>query len=202
MRRGARALGALVCALAGSASAEENPRAIEGRCSVRVFASSTLHDFEGSAPCALLSIVPPDANGFYRARAEVMVAQIETGISARDNKMREMFDAKRHPRIVASFDAIDPSALRAGRPEALRFRLSIHGVERAVTPALSSWSEAPAGSARFRASFELSLREFGMEPPLALGFLRVDDRVRVAVEVELDARPAQSSTATPAPTER
>jgi polyisoprenoid-binding protein YceI len=112
---------------------------------------------------------------------------MDTGISARDRKMREMFEAKRFPRITASFDPVDPSALRSGAASAMRFRLSIHGVERSVAPAISGWSEVPGKSARFRATFKLSLRDFGMKPPVAMGFMRVDETVRVEVAVELTA---------------
>ena len=162
--------------------------AIDGRCTVQFFATSTLHDFEGSAPCAVLAIDPPDANGAYSARAEVVVAQLDTGISARNKKMREMFEAKRFPRISGSFERIDPNALRRGSAGAITFRISIHGVERSVAPILSGWSEAPGKSASFRATFALSLRDFGMEPPVAMGFIRVDETVKVEVAVELTAR--------------
>ena len=169
---------------AGAASALE----VVGRCSVRFYGSSTLHDFEGTAPCALLAIEPPDASGRYTARAEVVVAQMKTGNDSRDKRMREMFEAKKFPRILATFASVDPAALRAGQPGALPFRLAIHGVERPVTPSLKGFQEQPGTSARFEASFPLSLKEFGMEGPVVMGFLRVDDRVRVVVSVELTAK--------------
>jgi polyisoprenoid-binding protein YceI len=175
-------LGAL---LAASAPLVAQTQEIAGRCAVRFFGTSTLHDFEGSAPCALLAIDAPDANGRYAARAEVAVAQMETGISARDRKMREMFEAKKFPRIVASFGAIDAAALRAKGANALPFQLTVHGVTRSVTPVVSGFSEVPGKSARFTATFELSLAAFGMEAPVAMGFVRVGDGVRVAVDVEL-----------------
>ena len=63
---------------------------VAGRCSVKFFSTTTLHDFEGEAPCALLAIDAPDAQGRYVARAEVEVARIETGISARDEKLNDV----------------------------------------------------------------------------------------------------------------
>lgn len=162
---------------------------VAGRCSVVVFATSTLHDLEGRAPCAQLAIEGPDAGGAYRAHAEVAVDQLDTGIAARNRRMREMFEAERYPRIAAAFASVDPDALRARRAGALDFQLAIHGVERKVIPELSDWSEVPGKRAHFRASFELSLADFGLEAPVAMGFVRVDDRVRVEVDVELEARP-------------
>ncbi len=161
---------------------------VAGSCTVQFFGTSTLHDFEGEAPCALLAIAAPDASGRYGARAEVAVAQMKTGISARDKKMREMFAAKRFPRIVASFASVDPASLRAQRPGALPLHLAIHGVERDLAPVLSNFSEVAGKSARFRATFELTLSDFGMEAPVAMGFIRVDDKVKVVVDVELAAK--------------
>ena len=186
-RSGLRELAFSLLLFGSLVAARAEAQAIAGRCTVQVFATSTVHDFEGSAPCALLAIDPPDANGAYSARAEVLVAQLDTGISARNKKMREMFEAKRFQRIRASFERIDPNALRRGSGDAIPFRISIHGVERSVTPAISGWSEQPGKSARFRATFVLSLRDFGMEPPVAMGFIRVDESVKVEVAVELTA---------------
>ena len=39
--------------------------------------------------------------------------------------MRQTFEAKKFPRIVASFANVDPAALRAQRPAALPFRIVI-----------------------------------------------------------------------------
>lgn len=183
----ARVAAGLWLAAATAASAQPGTPPIVGTCAVRFFGTSTLHDFEGSAPCALLAIGAPDANGRHTARAEVAIARMETGISARDKKMRGMFEAKKFPWIVATFPPIDPAALRAQRAGALPFRLALHGVERDVAPTISGYSESPGRSARFRATFDLSLRDFGLEAPVAMGFIQVGDGVKVVVDVELVA---------------
>jgi len=182
---------ALACAIAvaGSAAADASPPAVAGKCSVQFFATSSLHDFEGEAPCSLLAIEPPDASGRYAARAQVEIAQLKTGISARDRKMREMFEAKKFPQITATFAELDAGAIRARASNALPFRIRVHGVERNVAPKLSRYAEEAGKSARFRAEFDLTLREFGLEPPVAMGFIRVNDEVHVVVDVELAARP-------------
>jgi hypothetical protein len=177
-----------VTVLSALAAARAPALDVEGRCSVRFFGTSTLHDFEGTAPCALLAIAAPDASGHYGARAEVAIAQMDTGISSRDKKMRAMFEAKKYPRIVATFASVDPAALRAAGPSALPFRIALHGVERDVAPAISRFVEVPGKSARFRATFTLALSDFGLEAPVALGFIQVDDKVRVEVDVELAAK--------------
>jgi polyisoprenoid-binding protein YceI len=168
-------------------------RALEvaGRCSVTFFATSTVHDFEGSAPCALLQIEQiekHDGPVHYRARAEVAVEALDTGIDARNRRMREMFEAQRYPKIAAVFADVQPEQVR-GSTGLLAFDLTIHGVTRRIGATTSDWSEVPSHqSARFRAAFDLSLSEFGLEAPVAIGFVRVADRVRVAVDVDLTAR--------------
>jgi polyisoprenoid-binding protein YceI len=186
---------AVACGVSAPCAAGALP--VAGSCTVRFFGTSTLHDFEGTAPCALLAIEPPDASGQYAARAEVAIARIETGNWRRDERMREMFEAEKFPRIVASFAAVDPAALRSQRAGALPFRLALHGVERNVAPEISGYAEEPGKRARFRAAFPLSLRDFKLEAPVVLGFVRVGDAVRVEVDVELfakgEARPARST---------
>jgi hypothetical protein len=173
-----------LAAVAAAASAQD----IVGSCTVQFFGTSTLHDWEGTAPCALLAIEAPDASGRYGARAEVAIAQMDSDNSSRDKRMREMFEATKFPRIVASFASVDPAELRAQRAGALPFRIALHGVEHDVAPTISNFSEVPGKSAHFRASFELTLEEFGLEAPVVMGFIRVDEKVKVVVDVDLSAK--------------
>jgi polyisoprenoid-binding protein YceI len=158
---------------------------------VTFFATSTVHDFEGGAPCAMLEIEEVEKDDhldIYRARAEITVVQLDTGIDARNRRMREMFEAERHPRITAVFAEIQPGQVR-GSAGTLAFDLTIHGVTRRVLATTSDWSEVPNHqTARFRAAFDVSLADFALEAPVAMGFVRVADRVRVVVEVELSSR--------------
>jgi polyisoprenoid-binding protein YceI len=186
VNRRARAAG-LACALWLAAPLAALALEVTGQCRVSFYGTATLHDFEGTGPCTL-AIEPPDASGAYRARAEVPVEQLDTGIDRRNATMREMFEAAKFPKITAAFERIDPEALRAKRRDALPFTLAIHGVERRVTPEISDWSETAGRSARFRATFPVVLTEFGMEPPTAAGLVRVGDRVRVVVDVELTTK--------------
>ncbi len=47
--------------LALGARARADAISVSGSCSVRFFASSTMHDFEGEAPCAAFAVEPPAA---------------------------------------------------------------------------------------------------------------------------------------------
>jgi hypothetical protein len=178
---------ASLAALVAYAAAGAQPSAIRGTCSVQFFATSTLHDFGGEAPCAVVAVEPPDASGRYAARAEVAIAQMTTGIAARDRRMREMFEAKKFPRVVVRCSGIDPSTVRARRAGALPCELAIHGVTHPVSPRLASYAEVDAKSASFEASFDVSLAQFGLEAPVVMGFVRVGDRVRVVARAELTA---------------
>ena len=161
---------------------------VAGRCRVTFFATATLHDFEGKAPCARLAIEPHGESGHYRGFAEVTVAQLDTGIAARNEKMREMFEAERYPVITAIFENIDSAGVRGQAQGMLPFAIEIHGVARGVKATTSGWSEVPDQQrAHFRAEFTVALSDFGMEPPSAVGLVRVGDQVRVVVDVDLTA---------------
>jgi len=143
--------------------------------------SSTLHDFEGTAAPVTFALAPTEA-GRWSAEVEVPVASLDTENEWRDQNLRAMFDAPRFPVVRARFAAVDPEALRVGRP--LSFVLEIRDVARAVTADVSDWDEDAEGAA-FEAQFTVSLREFGLAPPSALGVIEVGDEVRVRVRVEV-----------------
>jgi len=187
VRRARRAAAALAALAALAAPGSARALDVAGRCSVAFFATATLHSFEGKGPCAL-TIESPDASGAYRARAEVAVDQLDTGISGRNEKMREMFEAQKFPRITATFAKIQPGFVR-GPGGSLEFQLTIHGVTRPVVAQTSDWSEVPSHqSAHFRAAFDVALSEYGMEAPTAVGLVRVGDRVHVVVDVDLTTK--------------
>jgi polyisoprenoid-binding protein YceI len=193
MKRGwLRTLGCAGLALAGSATAVV-AEGIAGRCEVRFVAVSTLHDVEGRGACERFEI-ESEPGGTYRARVSVAVARLDTGLGARDARMREMFDAERYPQIEARFEAIDLGALRSGAPreasgETLTFTLRVRDREVRVVPSLSDFREAPDRSARFSARFALSLAELGLEAPSVLGVVRVEDRVEIEVDAALSGLP-------------
>ncbi len=170
---------------------------IEGSCALRFAASSTLHDFEGEAPCASVAIAPGAQGTGLAAVVEIEIAQLTTGIAARDARMREMFDAERFPRIRASATDLDLAALRRAAAEmapaeALAFELQIGAQQRRVVPRLSGWREAAGGSLHFLASFEVSLQSFGLQAPTVMSLVRVADRVRAEIEVEVRGLPPEA----------
>jgi hypothetical protein len=188
-------LAAAVLLLATRATAGE----VRGTCEIRFVGTSTLHDFSGNGRCrpfsAPLVRTPEGGTVLPLVELEIPVEEMKTGIGARDERMREMFHADRHPGIHAAARGIDADPLR-GRMRADRegkapigITLAIGGVERAI--------QATAGNLRedgnrvfFEIEFPVSLKEFGLAAPTVLGIIRVGDRVAVKGIFVLDVSEA------------
>jgi len=200
--RACRAVGLIVVlgsfAVAARVAADPASRGLEGECEIHFVGSSTLHDFSGqvhSHPFALAyRIDESGAPGSWSGSIEVPVAEMDTGIERRNRKMFEMFDADSFPLIVADFPRLGGDALARARSDDeidLDFDLTIREVTRPVAAKLSNWTETER-SASFDAEFELSLAEFGLEPPAVLGLIRVGDAVVVRAHVVVDGLPADA----------
>jgi hypothetical protein len=178
-----------------STAADPAPQDVQGRCEIRFFGSSTLHDFSGEVSARPFRLTPhfdaADGRMWWTGSIAVAVADMDTGIERRDRKMRAMFDADRFPHIGADLADVGSAALaraRSGVESDFDFSLTIRETRRPVTAKISNWTEA-AGRASFEAEFELSLESFGLEVPPVLGLIRVGDAVRVRAQVSLDRVP-------------
>lgn len=155
--------------------------AVRGAVTSRFAASSTLHDFSGSAPAANFT-VEPASNGSWTATVEVPVSTLTTENSLRDREMRKMFHAEEHPLLRAEFANIVPDEVRtSGR---LPFRLTIAGVTRDVIATVKNW-RATENHGALAAEFDVSLSAFGLKAPRTFIFV-VADSVHVATEVSLN----------------
>jgi polyisoprenoid-binding protein YceI len=187
-RRAIRLLwvGAVLAAAGVPARAED----VTGALRISFQATSTLHDFEGTAGGASVSLSQA-AGGAWSAEVRVPVAELDTGNGWRDEGMREMFDAARHPEIIARFRDIDADQVRSSG--VLPFVLRIRSVERPVQATVTDWRQT-SREASFEAAFDLSLASFELEAPSTL-FLRVGDRVRVTVHATLERSQAAPACA-------
>jgi hypothetical protein len=168
---------------------------VRGTCDFRFLGSSTLHDFEGTGRCLPFSApMHRTAEGkgvLALVEVEVPVAEMKTGISARDGRMREMFQADRYPAIRAAAGEVDADALRermrADREgkAPLEISLSIRGVERKI-PATAKNLRTEGNRVSFEIAFPVSLKEFGLSAPSVLGIIRVADQVAVTGSFTLD----------------
>ena len=170
-----------VCVFLTSAAIPARAQDVKGSLQISFQGTSTLHDFAGTAGPVSVSLWQA-ANGTWSADVSVPVAQLDTGNGWRDEGMREMFDAARHPRIIARFRDLD--ADRARSSGVLPFLLRIRSVERPVQASITAWRQTER-AASFEAAFELSLASFQLEAPQTL-FLRVGDSVRVTVRATLE----------------
>jgi hypothetical protein len=163
--------------IAAPASAEP----VGGSVRISFTASSTLHDFTGTAGSPAVSVAQ-DASRSWSGEVSVPVAQMNTGNGWRDGDMREMLDAANHPRIRGRFRELDPERVRSSG--LLPFSLQIRSVERPLQALVRNWRQSER-EASFDAAFDLSLQSFGLEAPQSF-FLSVDDIVHVLVHVTLE----------------
>ena len=179
---------ALLLLLAFPAGAQE----IQGTCAFRFQATSTLHDFAGSAACLpFRAELGTDAAGrrvLPSATVEIPVDGMETGNGKRDAQMRDMFRSDRFPNIRGAVRDVDVDGIREaiGREgkASLPIRLKIRDVERRVAATVTNL-RVEGDEAGFDLEFPISLSEFGLEPPTVFFFIRVGDRVVVRGNVRL-----------------
>lgn len=113
--------------------------------------------------------------------AEVRVADMRTGIGARDSHLRGTLHADSLPLIRFDLVGVDPGVAR-GDTIALTFQghLTLHGVQRTLRVP-GHVVRTPAGTA-IEARFSLDMREYGINPPVRL-VARVQPVVEVTVRL-------------------
>jgi polyisoprenoid-binding protein YceI len=169
----------LAGALLGGATARAQD--VRGELRVAFTATSTLHDFEGSAKPISVSLAQ-DPSGGWSADVTLPIAALSTGNGWRDESMRSMFEADRHPQLLGRFRGVDPEQVRSSG--ALAFVLRIRDVERPLTARVTHFQQGER-QASFDAAFDVSLAEFGIEAP-SLPFNHVGDVVHVTVHLDLE----------------
>jgi hypothetical protein len=118
----------------------------------------------------------------------VPVLGMDTDNERRDRQMRKMFDSERYPHIQGTIPPFDPFRIAAqlaappleGTP--LEFDLKIRDVSHRVQASAMNFQET-AGEISFEMEFPLSLKTYQLEPPTALGFIRVGDQIQVRMAI-------------------
>lgn len=173
---------------------------IRGTCHLRFLGVSTFHDFSGTVPCrpfqADLVRTPNGGTGIPVVEVDVLVEEMDTGNGSRDERMREMFQSDRFPRIHGTVKEIDVDRIRKEGEEAgggnapFDLALRIRDVERNVRATVSNLREE-GNRVGFDMEFSVSLGEFGLEAPSFLGIFRVRDKVTVTGNVLLEVSSKQ-----------
>lgn len=150
-------------------------------------AKSTLHDFTGACSrvegAFTVDLAHPEAG--IEGSVRIELAELITGIDARDEEMRERLDAGSSGRIVfeaASFEpgAVDPEARRVAGT--IRGTMTIRGRTRELAMAV----EAHVDEARrlvIEGEAPLRLTDYGVSVPKKLGLISMEDEVRVWVHL-------------------
>jgi hypothetical protein len=176
---------------AGTAIAESD--VWQGRAAIEFHATSTLHDFSGTAQADpfffLVALDGPSAT--LGGTAIVAVAQMDTRHAKRDANMRKMFDAELFSIITGVVEPIriDPTT----RPQ-VPLLLTIRDRTQTVPAKLAGW-RMDNGILRFELAMSLSLQKSGLTPPVLFGFIKVGDAVAVRIHVDLEKPP--DATAAP-----
>lgn len=156
----------------------------KGEASVRFSGTSTLHDWEGSAP-ALPFRAEVEAEGAAPSRLRCVVrlpiAGMDTANADRDENLRKVMRASEHPEILARAE-VRPAGGRM--PETVALELVVLGEVRRVEARASGWSVS-GDRVSVDLEFPVSLDAWGIERPSFLMFIRVGDEVRVRIRVVL-----------------
>lgn len=171
---------------------------LEGRCEIKFFGRSTLHDFQGKVDCQPFSLASTARTDgveiIQRPTIKVLVREMSTGNSARDKKMLAMFEQGTYPEIHGLFNDLDPEQMlqhlkaETGNPATLEFELLIRQQTRRIQAPVRDLNVTQERIS-FVVDFPLALSDFRLEPPSFLGMIRVDDQVRVEVHVVLLRQP-------------
>lgn len=164
---------------------------IRGTCNLRFLGVSTLHDFSGTVRCrpfqASLLRNPDGGTGIPVVEVDVPVDEMDTENGSRDERMREMFQSDRFPRIHGTVKEIDVDRIRkeGGGSASFDLALRIRDAERNVRATVTNLREEE-NRVGFDVKFSVSLEEFGLEAPSFLGIFRVRDKVTVTGNVLLE----------------
>jgi polyisoprenoid-binding protein YceI len=130
------------------------------------------------------AVVQPDGRVLVMVRAPV--SSFDSGDSNRDAHMQEALEVGKFPFVVLKATGLDPRLVEQGAkggPLALEAEIDLHGVKRPLSLPVTV-ELLPDGTARARASFEVSLEAHRVERPSLL-FVKIEDACRIEAELFL-----------------
>ena len=102
-----------------------------------------------------------------------------TGNEKRDRNMHQMLKTNAFPNIHG---AVGGAPVPASAGTNVNLTLKIRDKTRVLPVRITAWTET-AQEIKFRADWELSLKEYGLKPPSVIGVIRVGDRVKLEADV-------------------
>ena len=178
------------------ASAEQAPPAVgaaderlvytivPGSSRATFYAHATGHDFSGTTT---------DVRGHARfgsqgpvtdlsGEVRVGAADLDTGIGKRNEEMRRLLETEAHPDLVLRVRSLTMGNPAGAPPAAAKLdvELEVRGVRKPLRVPISL--EAAQDAYVARGEFPLDIRDFGIDPPRAMLFIRMDPAVRVEFE--------------------
>jgi polyisoprenoid-binding protein YceI len=156
---------------------------------VRFDATSTLHDFGGTvhAQPFMLQV----SSNRWSAEGDVLSGMMNTASAKRDQNMHEMFKTNDYPRIHGK---VAQAAVPASGTTNATLSLKIRDQEHDLPVVVSAWSETDS-NVTFRAEWDVSLKQFKLNPPSVLGVIRVGDVVHLSADVSASKTAALTNSA-------
>jgi polyisoprenoid-binding protein YceI len=141
---------------------------------------STLHNFEGQAAVQpfTIKLSPGVGSGKWSAEADVSVPGMSTGNRSRDKEMCRMFTADSYSLIHGK---VTNAAIPAGGSGTVTMQLRIRNEEHPVSIAIQNWRQTK-DELRFTGSGEVSLSQYGLQPPSVAGVIRVKNTVTLEAQ--------------------
>jgi len=183
-------LGVLCTALPSLAAEKDLYTVAPATSKVTFYAHATGHDFEGTTGDVRghIRFDVADLSGTASGEVRVMASTLDTGIDRRNQNMRDLLEAVKHPDIVftlekATVEAVTGAAQKAGMlPPKITLigTLEVRGVRKPLTIPVEL--EPAEGAVVVRGSFPVDMRDFGIEPPRAAFVIRTQPEVRVEFE--------------------
>jgi polyisoprenoid-binding protein YceI len=162
---------------AGRGIAAEAVRQLPAEAMIRFQGTSSLHEFGGKLPAQPFQLTL--SNGTWTASSQVFSGQMLTDNAKRDRKMHEMMGTNLYPLIRGTVtNAPIPGVAGTNATLALKIR----GTTQNLVARVMDWKE-DAEAIRFRAKWELSLKQYGLKPPSVVGVIRVGDVIRLEADV-------------------
>jgi hypothetical protein len=146
---------------------------------IRFNGTSTLHDFGGELGTQPFVLIV--SNGTWSASAAVLSGQMATASEGRDRNMHRMLATNEYPEIRGT---VANAPIPNGKAPATNviLQLKIRDQTRALPVVVQEWEESQE-NIRFRAAWQVSLKQYGLKAPSVMAVVRVGDRVKLEADV-------------------